>query len=116
MKTDKEFLADYAGRTKKARKEAGYTQETMADALGTDRGNYKQYEKRTKLPQKFVARFCELTGVTTQWLMDGTSMPGDLTPQQRRWLNLIDRQPTKRLKALEMMLREQQNMPDNSGS
>lgn len=43
----------------------------MARALGVREDTYYRYETRTLLPHYLVPRFCELTGVTIEWLMNG---------------------------------------------
>lgn len=50
-----------------------YTEEpkTMARALGVREDTYYRYETRTMLPHHLIERFCELTGVTVDWLMKG---------------------------------------------
>ncbi len=50
-----------------------YTEEPkeMARALGVREDTYYRYETRTMLPHHLIPRFCELTGVTVEWLMNG---------------------------------------------
>jgi DNA-binding XRE family transcriptional regulator len=43
----------------------------MAKALGVPRDTYYRYEERTMLPHHLIPRFCEITGVTVDWLMRG---------------------------------------------
>jgi hypothetical protein len=50
-----------------------YTEEPgiMAEALGVPPGTYTRYETRTMMPHHLIPRFCQLTGVTTDWLFFG---------------------------------------------
>jgi hypothetical protein len=43
----------------------------MALALGVERDTYYRYEKRLMMPHHLLPRFCEITGVTVQWLIEG---------------------------------------------
>lgn len=43
----------------------------MAKALGVERDTYYRYEKRLMMPHHLLPRFCEITGVTVQWLIEG---------------------------------------------
>ncbi len=43
----------------------------MAKALGVERDTYYRYEKRLMMPHHLIPRFCEITGVTVQWLIEG---------------------------------------------
>ena len=50
-----------------------YTDEpkTMARALGVREDTYYRYETRTMLPHYLIPRFCELTGITVDYLING---------------------------------------------
>jgi len=50
-----------------------YTDEpkVMARALGIREDTYYRYETRTMLPHYLMPRFCELTGVTADYLING---------------------------------------------
>jgi DNA-binding XRE family transcriptional regulator len=82
------YMADSPGRPKKTlaptayeeafRKRvraarALYTEEPkeMARALGVREDTYYRYETRTMLPHHLIPRFCELTGVTVEFLING---------------------------------------------
>jgi hypothetical protein len=43
----------------------------MAIALGVARDTYYRYEQRLMMPHHLIPRFCEVTGVTVQWLIEG---------------------------------------------
>lgn len=43
----------------------------MARALGVREDTYYRYEKRTMLPHHLMQPFCELTGVSIDWLVNG---------------------------------------------
>lgn len=63
-----DFNSDFCARTKKARKDAGYTQESIATLFEMDRDKYKQYEVRSPLPHYLIPRFCIATKVSPDWL------------------------------------------------
>lgn len=50
-----------------------YTDEPkeMARALGVREDTYYRYETRTMLPHYLMPRFCEITGVTVDYLING---------------------------------------------
>lgn len=60
-------------RTKRARKEAGFTQKTIAKALGIDFEAYKKWENRggSTMPPRYHEDFCELTKTRPDWFMSG---------------------------------------------
>ena len=51
----------------------------MARLLGVREDTYYRYETRTMLPHYLMQRFCELTGVTVDWLVKGPQ-PGQPSP------------------------------------
>jgi len=54
----------------------------MADALGIPAGTYTRYETRTMMPHHLIPRFCQITGVTTDWLFYGpTSARAIVSPR-----------------------------------
>lgn len=63
-----EFKRLFCARTALARERAGYTQATMAEALGMAQGTYHKYEKRSPLPHHLVPQFCLLCEIGPQWL------------------------------------------------
>jgi DNA-binding XRE family transcriptional regulator len=50
-----------------------YTEEPkeMARALGVREDTYYRYETRTMLPHYLIERFCQITGVTVDYLIKG---------------------------------------------
>jgi hypothetical protein len=65
------YRAQFFKRVRAAR--ALYTENPpeMAKALGVPRDTYYRYEERTMLPHHLIPKFCEITGVTVDWLMRG---------------------------------------------
>lgn len=65
------YNTQFINRVRAAR--ALYTNEPkeMARALGVREDTYYRYEKRTMLPHHLMPRFCEITGVTIDWLING---------------------------------------------
>jgi hypothetical protein len=61
----------FIGRTRLARLARFNTQKPILIILGIDQGTYKQYEKRTPLPHRFIPKFCAATGVDIDWLLTG---------------------------------------------
>lgn len=70
MSETEEKLA-FIGRVRAARKARFDTQGPMCTILGIEQGTYKQYEKRTPLPHRYIPKFCAATGVTMEWLLTG---------------------------------------------
>lgn len=68
MTTDQQL---YIERTKKARKFAGKSQEETADFINVARPTYTNYERVRPMPQKYIAKFCQFTGVREKWLLSG---------------------------------------------
>ena len=69
--SETEQKAAFIARTKAARKARFPTQNPILTILGLEQGTYKQYEKRTPLPHRFIPKFCAATGVTVDWLLTG---------------------------------------------
>ena len=67
---------DMGERTKKARKYlTDLDQEQMALALDVSRSAYAQYESgRTPMQSRHIPKFCEITGVTADWLLTGRGL------------------------------------------
>jgi transcriptional regulator with XRE-family HTH domain len=77
----KAFKDQFTARIAYARHKAGYTQATMAEALGfgppedpSAQGKYHKYEKRSFMPHPLIARFCDLCDITTGWLYSGPAV------------------------------------------
>jgi ribosome-binding protein aMBF1 (putative translation factor) len=66
-----EYTREFLDRTRRAREDAGMTQEDVATILGINQGLYKTYEVRTPLPHRFVAAFCRATRISERWLFTG---------------------------------------------
>lgn len=66
--SDSEFKRQFLARTALARENAGFTQETMAAALGMEQSKYSKYEIRTVLPHHLIIPFCSLCEVSLAWL------------------------------------------------
>lgn len=84
----KVFKDQFTARVAYARHKAGYTQATMAEALGfgppedpSAQGKYHKYEKRSFMPHALIPRFCDLCDVTTGWLYSG---PAVARPVEKR--------------------------------
>jgi len=87
-KPDKSGIDPYTlavvGRTTKARNDSPYkTQEEMASALGIQRDRYATYETKRIIGKQFIARFCELTGISEAWLLtgEGPMKPPTIIPE-----------------------------------
>jgi hypothetical protein len=72
------FKDHFTARVAFARHKAGYTQVTMAEALGfgdaddpSAQGKYHKYEKRSLMPHHLIPQFCALCDVTVGWLYSG---------------------------------------------
>jgi hypothetical protein len=65
------YRAQFFKRVRAARALFTENPPEMAKALGVPRDTYYRYEERTMLPHHLIPRFCELTGVTVDWLMRG---------------------------------------------
>jgi transcriptional regulator with XRE-family HTH domain len=67
-----QFKRQFIARTKLAREGTGKSQAEMAVELGIGgkdpQGTYKQYEVRSYLPHHLIPRFCQLTGVSLEYL------------------------------------------------
>lgn len=63
-----DFKKHFTARTAFAREKAGFTQESMAEALGIKQTKYHKYEARSLMPHYLVPRFCTLCRVTPEWL------------------------------------------------
>ena len=65
-----EVFMSFAENFKKARTEAGLTQQKVADALGLDRSAIAQYERGVSTPNlKNLPKICELLNVSLEKLV-----------------------------------------------
>lgn len=83
------FKDQFTARVAYARHKAGFTQVTMAEALGlgTDpsaQGKYHKYEKRTLMPHELIPTFCNLTNVTLGWLYSGPAVERPVEKRGRK--------------------------------
>lgn len=69
--SETEEKLSFIGRVRAARMARFATQKPMLTILGVDQGTYKQYEKRTPLPHRYIPKFCAATGVSMEWLLTG---------------------------------------------
>lgn len=81
---DSQFKALFLARTALAREKAGYTQESMAEALGMDQSKYSKYEVRTELPHHLIIPFCSLCDVSPAWLFTAVVEAREPKPRRRR--------------------------------
>lgn len=77
------YNTQFINRVRAAR--ALYTNEPkeMARALGVREDTYYRYEKRTMLPHHLMPRFCEITGVTLDWLINGPRRVAERQPIEK---------------------------------
>lgn len=62
-----------------ARKQKGYTQESLAQTIGVSRGVIFNLEKSKTEPQAIVANaVCQVLKINKEWLMEGT---GNMEPE-----------------------------------
>lgn len=69
--SESEEKAAFIGRVRAARESRYHTQKPMLTILGLDQGTYKQYERRTPLPWRFIPKFCAACGISIEWLLTG---------------------------------------------
>lgn len=68
------YRAAFFKRVRTARELFSDSPQDMAHALGIPAGTYTRYETRTMLPHHLIPRFCQITGVTAEWLFYGPAM------------------------------------------
>jgi helix-turn-helix protein len=81
---DSQFKSLFLARTALAREKAGYTQESMAEALGMEQSKYSKYEVRTELPHHLIIPFCSLCDVSPAWLFTAVVEAREPRPRRRR--------------------------------
>lgn len=80
---------DISERLKKARKLKGYTQESLAAAIGVSRGVITNIEYGKADPQALAVRaICEVLGINEQWLLNGKE-PMDYISDSERSAHLL---------------------------
>lgn len=77
------YRAQFFERVRTARKFYTDKPPEMAEAMGIDKGTYYRYETRLMMPHHLIPLFCEITGVTADWLMKGPSAARALHPQRQ---------------------------------
>lgn len=65
------YRAAFYKRVRTAREFYTEDYREMARALGIAEGTYYRYETRTMLPHHLIPRFCQITGVSADWLFHG---------------------------------------------
>lgn len=71
MKSLTDSQREYISRTRQAREAAKKKHAETAASIGVDRPTYTNYESRRPMPQKYIAKFCQYTGVREKWLLTG---------------------------------------------
>lgn len=69
--TELEFRSALQGRMVELRNKLGWSQETMAKALGVPFERYKKYETRSPLPVYLIPTFAQLTSCDVDYLLLG---------------------------------------------
>lgn len=76
-------------RLKQARSLKGYTQTSLADAIGVSRGVITNIEHEKAEPQQLVIReICYVLGINKSWLLDGDS-PMDAGENEKKSVRLL---------------------------
>lgn len=84
------YAEDFRSRLTQARKDAGFTQETFAAALGLSRDTYAKYETRSLLPQELIAAAAGLTDIPLAYLLSGSAgNSGEALDTARAALTLV---------------------------
>jgi hypothetical protein len=76
------YRAAFFKRVRTAREFYSDSPQEMAKALGIPYGTYVRYETRTMLPHHLIPRFCQITGVSADWLFHGPSAARALSSQR----------------------------------
>lgn len=92
------FKDQFTARVAYARHKAGYTQVTMAEALGlgaaddpSAQGKYHKYEKRSLMPHHLIPQFCALCDITVGWLYNGPVVARPVEKRGRKPKSMPDR-------------------------
>lgn len=67
------YRAAFIKRVRTARALVTEEPPEMARLLDVERDTYYRYEKRTMLPHHLIPKFCAITGVPIEWLINGPS-------------------------------------------
>lgn len=67
------FIHGMCQRVKRVREDSGYTQETIAEALGDDvsYSAYQKYELNVPIPHIHLVSLCRLTGFSPWYFLTG---------------------------------------------
>jgi DNA-binding XRE family transcriptional regulator len=99
-------------RTEEARMLSGKDHQQMADELGIGRTTYTRYENDRVLPRWRIQKFCEITGVLTDWLLKG-ELPRTLQEKEKKASLYADGLSAESFKSLEdfyqHLLKKQEN-------
>lgn len=74
-KPSRYFVDNFCAAIKRARENAGLTQEEIAKNLGIPRASYYNYEQRSLMPLHLIGRFCLYTNTTLVQLFDQANNP-----------------------------------------
>jgi len=85
-KASSEDIQAICRRTKEAREFAGFSQSTMAAALGLEKQTYAKYENRSAIPFTVLVPFCYIVKRDPTWVLTGDRWPDTLhyAPAQPR--------------------------------
>lgn len=76
----KKFNDAVCQRTLQARLALNMSRKQMSEALGCSEASVQKYEIRTPLPHHLIPRFCELTGLSSWFLLTGLGRePGQMS-------------------------------------
>lgn len=62
---------DMCQRIRRIRLDMKLTRAQMGDAIGCTEGQMQQYEERSPLPHRYIAKFCLFTGFSPWYLLTG---------------------------------------------
>ncbi len=71
--TEAAFNAAVRTRIRNLREARGWTQKQVAGWLGIGLERYKKYESRSMMSPYMQKKFCELTGISLEFLIFGTT-------------------------------------------
>jgi len=73
--TVSKFNQNLCERLKRARSDAGYTQEQFAQMLGISVERYRKYENRSPIPVYLIPTVCENLGLDCWFVLTGQGKP-----------------------------------------
>lgn len=106
---EQQFLKALGARIAQLRKEAGLSQQTVADTLGIAQQSYAHYEvARVRMPISLLPQIAQLFGVSTDDLLGtrSTDKAGKRgpTPKLQQQMELLHRLPKAKQKVVMEML------------